>query len=266
MFMKDYVLCFGFFLLLLIFFLFFFVFLVVKIATRKEKRELKEAQELFSKVLKDIPGNDGRFWGFAAFSLSVILLFLISSSKKEGDKTISLDPNVNWEAIKDLLEEDERAPVPFSEISSEEYWKKWTKKRGYDKVCREINSRWGEYVKKRCSVHGFSAWREVVARATIESAGNPLAVSADSAIGLMGIKPMTAREVIPGLTAEDLKDPYVCVEAAVRYLAKLQKSGLSQNDIWLVYRHGVAGAKEKKGDERTAPYKAVLGVIAAAGI
>jgi hypothetical protein len=26
----------------------------------------------------------------------------------------------------------------------------------------------------------------------------------------------------------------------------------------VVYRHGVAGAKEEKGDERTAPYKAFL--------
>ncbi len=272
MFMKDYVLYFGFFILLLVFLLFFFIFLVVKIATRKENGGY-EKKTSFLKALKKNSGNDGRFWGFAALSFFVILLFLVFSSKQEGaGGEMSLDPNVNWEAIKDLLDETTvpvPVPVSFSKVSGEEetaYWKKWAEDRGYGKVCREINSQWGEYIKKRCSAHGFSAWREVVARAAIESAGNPQAVSADSALGLMGIKLKTALEGFPGLTAEDLKDPHICIEAAVRTLAKLQKSGLSQNDIWLAYRYGAAGATAKKSDERTAPYKAVLGVIAAAEI
>ncbi len=73
-----------------------------------------------------------------------------------------------------------------------------------------------------------------------ESGFNPVAVSGDGALGLMQIMPETGKKL--GYDAAQLKDPRLSIAAGQKYIAKLLKNGLVDNDLILMATAYNAGA------------------------
>jgi soluble lytic murein transglycosylase-like protein len=73
-----------------------------------------------------------------------------------------------------------------------------------------------------------------------ESGFNPLAVSGDGALGLMQIMPETGKKL--GYDAAQLKNPRISIAAGQKYIAKLLRNGLVDNDIILMAIAYNAGA------------------------
>jgi soluble lytic murein transglycosylase-like protein len=73
-----------------------------------------------------------------------------------------------------------------------------------------------------------------------ESGFNPLAVSGDGALGLMQIMPETGRKL--GYDTAQLKNPRISIAAGQKYIAKLLRNGLVDNDIILMAIAYNAGA------------------------
>jgi soluble lytic murein transglycosylase-like protein len=67
-----------------------------------------------------------------------------------------------------------------------------------------------------------------------------LAVSGDGALGLMQIMPETGKKL--GYDAAQLKDPRLSIAAGQKYIAKLLKNGLVDNDLILMATAYNAGA------------------------
>jgi soluble lytic murein transglycosylase-like protein len=73
-----------------------------------------------------------------------------------------------------------------------------------------------------------------------ESGFNPLAVSGDGALGLMQIMPATGKKL--GYDAAQLKNPRISIAAGQKYIGKLLKNGLVDNDVILMAVAYNAGA------------------------
>lgn len=73
-----------------------------------------------------------------------------------------------------------------------------------------------------------------------ESGFNPLAVSGDGALGLMQIMPDTGKKL--GYDAAELKNPRLSIAAGQKYIAKLLRNNLVDNDIVLMAVAYNAGA------------------------
>jgi soluble lytic murein transglycosylase-like protein len=81
-----------------------------------------------------------------------------------------------------------------------------------------------------------------------ESGFNPAAVSGDGALGLMQIMPDTGKKL--GYEPTQLKDPRVSVTAGQKYIAKLLKNPLVDNDMILMataYNAGAGNLQKWKG-------------------
>jgi soluble lytic murein transglycosylase len=80
-----------------------------------------------------------------------------------------------------------------------------------------------------------------------ESGFNPLAVSGDGALGLMQIMPDTGKKL--GYNAAQLKNPRHSIAAGQKYIARLLRNGLVDNDIILMavaYNAGAGNLKKWK--------------------
>ncbi|HEV8389070.1 MAG TPA: lytic transglycosylase domain-containing protein [Dongiaceae bacterium] len=73
-----------------------------------------------------------------------------------------------------------------------------------------------------------------------ESGFNPVAVSGDGALGLMQIMPETGKKL--GYDPGQLKNPRLSIAAGQKYIAKLLKNGLVDNDVILMATAYNAGA------------------------
>jgi soluble lytic murein transglycosylase-like protein len=83
-----------------------------------------------------------------------------------------------------------------------------------------------------------------------ESGFNPLAVSGDGALGLMQIMPETGKKL--GYDAAALKNPRNSIAAGQKYIAKLLRNGLVDNDMILMavaYNAGAGNLQKWKSDK-----------------
>lgn len=88
--------------------------------------------------------------------------------------------------------------------------------------------KYDDLIEKHANQHGIdpAIMKSLMAK---ESQGDPNAVSSAGAVGLLQIKPETAREIAndPTISAEDLKDPELNIELGTKYFAKMlaEKNG-----------------------------------------
>jgi soluble lytic murein transglycosylase len=83
-----------------------------------------------------------------------------------------------------------------------------------------------------------------------ESGFNPMAVSGDGALGLMQIMPDTGKKL--GYDAAQLKNPRHSITAGQKYIARLLRNGLVDNDIILMavaYNAGAGNLQKWKSDK-----------------
>jgi len=84
-----------------------------------------------------------------------------------------------------------------------------------------------------------------------ESGFNPVAVSGDGALGLMQIMPETGKKL--GYDPAQLKNPRLSITAGQKYIAKLLRNGLIDNDLILMataYNAGAGNLQKWKGELR----------------
>lgn len=84
-----------------------------------------------------------------------------------------------------------------------------------------------------------------------ESGFNPLAVSGDGALGLMQIMPETGKKL--GYDEAQLKNPRHSIAAGQKYIARLLRNGLVDNDIILMavaYNAGAGNLQKWKSDKQ----------------
>ena len=84
-----------------------------------------------------------------------------------------------------------------------------------------------------------------------ESGFNPLAVSGDGALGLMQIMPDTGKKL--GYDEAQLKNPRHSIAAGQKYIARLLRNGLVDNDVILMavaYNAGAGNLQKWKGDKK----------------
>lgn len=81
----------------------------------------------------------------------------------------------------------------------------------------------------------------------VESSGKAASVSSRGAVGLMQVKVSTAREIMRNtkITAQQLKDPFLNVEAGTKYLRWLMKQFNGDLDLALTaYNRGIGRVKQ----------------------
>ena len=84
-----------------------------------------------------------------------------------------------------------------------------------------------------------------------ESGFNPVAVSGDGALGLMQIMPETGKKL--GYDPAQLKNPRLSITAGQKYIAKLLRNGLVDNDVILMataYNAGAGNLQKWKSELR----------------
>lgn len=84
-----------------------------------------------------------------------------------------------------------------------------------------------------------------------ESGFNPVAVSGDGALGLMQIMPETGKKL--GYDAAQLKNPRHSIAAGQKYIARLLRNGLVDNDVILMavaYNAGAGNLQKWKADKQ----------------
>jgi len=86
-----------------------------------------------------------------------------------------------------------------------------------------------------------------------ESGFNPTAVSPDGALGLMQIMPETGKKL--GYDPAQLKNPRLSIAAGQKYIAKLLRNGLVDNDVILMATAYNAGAGNLQKWKKAAPAK-----------
>jgi hypothetical protein len=124
-------------------------------------------------------------------------------------------------------------------------WTAWAKDNGYGPLFHEVDSMYGDFIREELDgIDTKITWQTVVAKICVESANNPNLVGSAGEIGLMQIKPATGKQF--GVSnPEDLYDPFINIQAGIKFLAWLENQLGSEKAAIVGYHYGARGAKDR---------------------